>query len=92
MNILLQAPGLLLLLLMALDLEETIKCLAICASVQLALGYPFLVTYPLEYLEKSFEFGRVFMYKWTVNFKFLSESVFLSKELSLVLLFSTIIG
>ena len=48
MNILLYAPGLLLLLLEDNSLFETFICLSICASVQLALAYPFLSTFPVE--------------------------------------------
>jgi alpha-1,3-mannosyltransferase len=34
----------------------------------------------------AFDFGRVFFFKWTVNWKFLDESVFVSKELAVLLL------
>eukprot|EP01034_Spumella_vulgaris_P043042 gene43042-53414_t len=77
---LLHAPGILLVLLMATGYTETLICLSICAGLQLVVGYPFLSTYPVQYLTKSFELGRVFMHKWTVNFKFLSEEVFVAKE------------
>jgi len=87
MNVLLFAPGLLLLLLQANEtLSDTFVCLSICASIQLILGAPFLLTYPVSYLKKAFEFDRVFFYKWTVNWKFLSEDVFVSKPLSVILL------
>lgn len=87
MNVLLFAPGLLLLLLQSSEnVVETIINLAICASIQLFLGAPFLLSYPVSYLRKAFEFDRVFFYKWTVNWKFLSEDVFLSKKVSLTLL------
>ena len=70
MNILLFAPGLLLLLLQGNSRPlDTIKCLAICASIQILVGFPFLTTHPIAYLRKSFELDRVFMYKWTVNWK-----------------------
>jgi len=70
MNVLLFAPGLLLLLLQANEtLSDTFVCLSICASIQLILGAPFLLTYPVSYLKKAFEFDRVFFYKWTVNWK-----------------------
>ena len=92
MNILLQAPGVLLVLLMATGLEETIFCLGICATLQLILGWPFLSTFPVEYITKSFELSRVFEYKWTVNFKFLPESVFVGKPLSAALLICTVLG
>eukprot|EP01035_Chromulina_nebulosa_P022481 gene22481-29110_t len=90
MNILLQAPGLLFLLLAALGIKETIICLTICASTQLLLGFPFLSTYPVEYINRSFDLGRVFMFKWTVSYKFLSEEVFISKSLSIALLAFTV--
>ena len=90
MNVLLCAPGLLLLLLQATGLAETLVCLALCAGVQLALGAPFLARHPVAYLHRSFELGRVFFYKWTVNFKFLDEETFLSKRLSLLLLLLTL--
>jgi alpha-1,3-mannosyltransferase len=70
MNVLLFAPGLLLLLLQSQDnLLETIQCLAICGVTQLVLGAPFLLSYPESYLRKAFELDRVFFYKWTVNWK-----------------------
>ena len=87
MNVLLFAPGLLLLLLQSQSsLWGTASCLAICASVQLILGAPFLKTNPISYLRKAFELDRVFFYKWTVNWKFLPEDIFVSKPLSLLLL------
>lgn len=92
MNMLLYAPGILLVLLIATTLQETIICLSICALLQLLLGFPFLITFPKEYLTRSFELNRVFMYKWTVNFKFLSEEIFLKKYLSILLLVLTISG
>ena len=89
MNMLLQAPGILLVLLLGAGIRETVVCLSICAGLQIILGLPFLTTYPLEYLSRSFDVGRVFMFKWTVNWKFLSEEMFVSKQLSLVLLVLT---
>ena len=91
MNMLLWAPGLLLVFLLGTGLWGTVKCLSICAAVQLILGYPFLTTYPVEYIARSFNLGRVFMYKWTVNFKFLPEEIFVSKSLSAALLLLTIL-
>lgn len=70
MNVLLFAPGLLLLFLQSSPtLHETIINLAICASIQILIGLPFLTTHPISYLQKAFEFDRVFFYKWTVNWK-----------------------
>lgn len=87
MNTLLFAPGLLLLLLQSSQsVLESVLNLGICASVQLLLGAPFLASYPISYIRKAFELDRVFTYKWTVNWKFLSIEVFSSKMLSILLL------
>lgn len=53
----------------------TLLQLSICALVQIALAWPFLTTYPVEYLKGSFDLGRVFLFKWTVNWRFLPEEV-----------------
>ena len=55
-------------------------------GLQLALGAPFLVHHPFSYLERAFEFSRVFMYKWSVNWQFLPETLFLSKQFAVLLL------
>lgn len=71
MNVLLFAPGLLLLLLQASPNLRTVvlKLGWGCALPQLILGWPFLTTHPVSYLRKAFELDRVFFYKWTVNWK-----------------------
>lgn len=71
MNVLLFAPGLLLLLLQASPNSKAVVLrLAFgCALPQLVLGAPFLLRFPLSYLRKAFELDRVFFYKWTVNWK-----------------------
>lgn len=38
------------------------------------------------YFKQAFDFSRAFLYKWTVNFRFLSEEAFLSSRLSYTLL------
>ena len=45
-----------------------------------------------RYFKGAFDLGRVFMFKWTVNFKFLPEDVFVSKGLALALLGCTVFG
>ncbi|EDW85598.1 uncharacterized protein Dwil_GK23169 [Drosophila willistoni] len=76
MNILLFAPALLLFYLANLGVIRTLMQLAICGGVQLILGAPFLMTYPLEYLHGSFDLGRIFEHKWTVNYRFLPKDIF----------------
>ncbi|UYV68714.1 ALG3, partial [Cordylochernes scorpioides] len=91
MNILLFAPGLLVLLLATKGLWGAILHISYCALVQsmiimLVMGLPFLLANPLGYLMRSFDLGRVFFYQWTVNWRFLPEPIFLSPWFHLVLL------
>lgn len=76
MNILLFAPAILLFYLVNLGYLGTVKQLAICAAVQVVLGAPFLFTYPVEYIKGSFDLGRIFEHKWTVNYRFLPREYF----------------
>lgn len=70
MNVLLFAPGLLLLLMQSSrSWIGVFQCLGICAGIQILLGLPFLTTYPVSYIRKAFELDRVFTFKWTVNWK-----------------------
>ncbi|EFN85482.1 lethal(2)neighbour of Tid protein [Harpegnathos saltator] len=76
MNILLFAPALLIAYLRILGTFGTFRHLSICALVQLALGLPFLLENPVAYIKASFDIGRVFEFKWTVNWRFLPEDIF----------------
>jgi alpha-1,3-mannosyltransferase len=71
MNVLLFAPGLLLLLLQSSPNLATLiwRLGAGCALPQLVLGAPFLLAHPVSYLRKAFELDRFFFYEWTVNWK-----------------------
>ena len=50
-------------------------------------GFEFLSTFPYEYINRAFQFDRKFFYKWTVNFRFLDEELFLDDRLHILLLF-----
>lgn len=56
------------------------------AATQVLLAAPFLKTDPWAYAHGAFDLGRVFLYKWTVNWRFLAEETFLDKRLALGLL------
>ncbi|TMW55969.1 hypothetical protein Poli38472_008617 [Pythium oligandrum] len=86
MNVLLFAPALFFLLLQSGGILRTLYYLTICATIQIILALPFLRHNWFNYLTKAFELSRVFTYKWTVNWKFLDEEVFVSKSLALGLL------
>ncbi|KAM9986874.1 hypothetical protein ACTFIY_011283 [Dictyostelium cf. discoideum] len=86
MNVLLYSPALLFLLLSTFGIWRTIPKLMICALVQVLLAIPFLLVNPQGYLLRAFEFSRQFLYKWTVNWRFLPEHLFLNKSWALFLL------
>ncbi|CAL0308485.1 unnamed protein product [Lupinus luteus] len=85
-DVLLYAPPLLLLLLKALDISGVLLALAGAALVQIFLGLPFLVSYPVAYISRAFNLGRVFVHFWSVNFKFIPERIFISKGFAIFLL------
>ena len=86
MNVLLFAPALWMLLIKDVGFIGSLNCIALCAFLQVGLAAPFLATNFWGYVGRSFELGRVFMHKWTVNLKFLPEELFVSKWLALGLL------
>uniref|UniRef100_A0A915K825 dolichyl-P-Man:Man5GlcNAc2-PP-dolichol alpha-1,3-mannosyltransferase n=1 Tax=Romanomermis culicivorax TaxID=13658 RepID=A0A915K825_ROMCU len=88
MNILLFAPGLLVLLIGRLGYTKAMLNLCLCATVQLSIGAPFLIRNPLGYFWRAFDFSRIFFYEWTVNWRFLSESTFVDKRFHVILLAS----
>ena len=79
MNILLFAPALFWAYIYTQGLFGTLKQLTICASFQLIVALPFLYENPISYINGSFDFGRVFLHKWTVNWRFVPECLFVHK-------------
>lgn len=53
---------------------------------QVVLGLPFLLENPIGYLSRSFDLGRQFLFQWTVNWRFLPETIFLHRAFHLALL------
>lgn len=86
MNVLMFAPGLLVLLHLRHGAVSTTFYLVLCATVQLVLGLPFLLVNPVAYIDRSFELGRQFLFKWTVNWRFLPEEIFHDRYFHLTLL------
>jgi hypothetical protein len=92
MNILTFAPGLAVILLDTVGLARSVRYAAVCVAIQVGLALPFLRANWRSYLSRAFEFGRVFSYEWTVNFRFLPEELFLSRRLAAALLALTLAG
>ncbi|GLV37068.1 ALG3 alpha-13- mannosyltransferase [Carabus blaptoides fortunei] len=86
MNILLYAPCLLLAYITSLGIRKTICHLALCGCVQLLLAAPFLYTNALAYLQASFDIGRVFEHRWTVNYRFFERILFENRTFHAALL------
>ncbi|CBY25187.1 dolichyl-P-Man:Man5GlcNAc2-PP-dolichol alpha-1,3-mannosyltransferase [Caenorhabditis elegans] len=86
MNVLLFAPALFFTLLLNNSYMATLGYLTVCGLIQLYVGGPFLLYDWKSYLQQSFDLGRVFMFKWTVNWRFLPEEFFLDKRFHAALL------
>lgn len=86
MNILLFAPAYALVYYEDLGILKSIKNACFAAATQVILAAPFLYKNPWGYLERSFNFGRVFQHKWTVNWRFLDQETFTSPQFFKLLL------
>lgn len=51
-------------------------------TIQIALAAPFLTSPALarDYFTSAFDFSRSFLFKWSVNWNFVGESIFNSSE------------
>ncbi|KAF9651515.1 glycosyltransferase family 58 protein [Thelephora ganbajun] len=79
MSNMLYLPGIMVVTCKKRGLLATIGHVATIVALQGLIGFPFLREYPWEYLAGAFDFSRVFLYKWTVNWRFVPEEIFLSK-------------
>ncbi|KAG8217767.1 mannosyltransferase [Butyriboletus roseoflavus] len=80
MSALLYLPGILVVLFKRHGLAVTVRHLLVLAFTQIALARSFLVEDARAYLQNAFDLSRMFMYKWTVNWRFLDEQTFLSRS------------
>ncbi|KZS99080.1 glycosyltransferase family 58 protein [Sistotremastrum niveocremeum HHB9708] len=86
MSNLLYAPALMVLLYTQRGLYSSIRHALLVIFVQILLAWEFLSSYPQSYLKNAFDLSRVFLYKWTVNWRMLDEDTFLSPTFSRALL------
>ncbi|ODQ66857.1 ALG3-domain-containing protein [Nadsonia fulvescens var. elongata DSM 6958] len=63
-------------------------------GIQYVMALPFLGSYDdaMNYLSAAFNIHRQFLYKWTVNWRFISEATFSSRFFSASLLYAQIIS
>ena len=71
MNILLMAPALFFTLLGGTGTTWTFGAITGMAAIQGLLGLPFLLTNFWGYVGRALDLSRVFLFKWSVNFKWL---------------------
>ncbi|KAF2143765.1 glycosyltransferase family 58 protein [Aplosporella prunicola CBS 121167] len=86
MSALLALPAVGFVLLQGIGQERALTQAGLIGQLQLLFGVAFLRSNAIGYLSRAFELTRVFLYKWTVNWRFLSEETFLSKNFSIFLL------
>lgn len=86
MTALLPLPAIGMVLLQSIGQSRAITQALIIGQMTIVYGYPFLYYYTSSYISRAFQFTRQFLYKWTVNWRFVKEEIFLSKGFSLSLL------
>jgi len=80
MSIFLYLPGLLVVLFKRRGLVASLRHAVTIALSQILLSLPFLLRHWRSYLKYAFDLSRVFLYKWTVNWRFIDETTFLSPQ------------
>lgn len=89
MTLLLAAPAVGVVILQAIGTGESLFFGLYILGVQLLMALPFFgqdADTGLSYFSRAFDLGRQFMYKWTVNWRFIDEETFLSRGFAVSLL------
>ncbi|KAJ9208848.1 CAZyme family GT58 [Paecilomyces variotii] len=86
MTLLLLAPAVAVIIALSGGMGRGIRLAIVSILVQVLLAVPFLHVNTVSYLSRAFELTRQFLFRWTVNWRFVGEDMFLSKRFSLALL------
>lgn len=86
MSLLLSLPAVGVVLLYGRGFRGALRLALVLLQIQFAIAIPFLAVNPWGYLGRAFELSRQFFFRWTVNWRFVGEEVFLSKPFALGLL------
>jgi len=86
MSLLLVLPAVSVVLFLGRGFRGALRVVLLMAQVQVAIGLPFLSHNPWGYLGRAFELSRQFLFRWTVNWRFVGEDVFLSRPFAAALL------
>ncbi|KAJ7273595.1 dolichyl-P-Man:Man(5)GlcNAc(2)-PP-dolichyl mannosyltransferase [Mycena haematopus] len=80
MSILLYVPSLLVCLFLRHGLFATFRHMVTLVAFNALLALPFLEEDYWAYLRSAFDLSRVFLFKWTVNWRMVGEEIFLSSQ------------
>lgn len=87
MTLLLAAPAIALIILQGEGTVDGIFCGLFVLILHLIMATPFLERgTDFQYFRRAFDLGRQFLFKWTVNWRFVGEEVFLSRNFAISLL------
>jgi alpha-1,3-mannosyltransferase len=86
MSLLLALPAVGVVLCQAVGIGYACMHAMVMGGIQSLLSLPFSVANADSYLSRAFELTRTFAYRWTVNWRFVDEEIFLSRSFSLALL------
>ncbi|KKY27460.1 putative dolichyl-p-man:man cpp-dolichyl mannosyltransferase [Phaeomoniella chlamydospora] len=87
MTVLLALPAIGAIVLQGAGQQDSLIIAALVAQLQLGIGLTFMMNgNATSYFSRAFELNRQFLYKWTVNWKMMSEEFFLSKGFAIFLL------
>ncbi|MCJ1472295.1 dolichyl-P-Man:Man(5)GlcNAc(2)-PP-dolichol alpha-1,3-mannosyltransferase [Lambiella insularis] len=82
MSLLLGLPGVIMVIGQGLPVNRALRSVAIMTQLQTLLAIPFLPSNAKGYMSRAFDFSRQFLFKWTVNWRFVGEEMFLSSVFS----------
>ncbi|KIM80719.1 glycosyltransferase family 58 protein [Piloderma croceum F 1598] len=80
MSIILYLPGLLVVLFKSKGILASLRHITTIALTQVLFALPFILQHWRSYFQYAFDLSRVFLYKWTVNWRFIREDLFLSPQ------------
>ncbi|KAI9660205.1 MAG: dolichyl-P-Man:Man(5)GlcNAc(2)-PP-dolichol alpha-1,3-mannosyltransferase [Alyxoria varia] len=83
MNVLLVLPAVAVILFQAGGPMMLLTQTSWMAQVQLVIAMPFLRNHARAYFSQAFDMRRQFLYEWTVNWRFVPEEVFLSRNFAI---------
>ncbi|KAL2258234.1 hypothetical protein VTK26DRAFT_8538 [Humicola hyalothermophila] len=86
MSLLLALPAVGVVMLLGSGFASSLRLAAVMGLVQVLIAVPFLQENAAGYAGRAFELSRQFLFRWTVNWRFVGEEVFLSRTFALGLL------